>query len=252
MPQLHCICGSALDGADQAHLVAATATHMQQVHPDFQATPAQVAEFVTLGLRQTGGTVRLPVIGTPVIEPLSPARLADYVQYFDHEAFADNPAWASCYCLFPYWDGSNEAWGDTTWQENRTGIEERIRDGRARGYLAYVDGKVAGWCNAAPRALLSNFDRRPEFAVDDAEQVGAIACFVIAPPYRRHGIARQLLDAAVAGFTAEGLRAVEAYPTREGKGDAHNFHGPLAMYLAAGFEIVRETERQLLVRRRLG
>lgn len=34
------------------------------------------------------------------IRELTPDSLGDYPRYFDHDAFADNPAWASCYCNF--------------------------------------------------------------------------------------------------------------------------------------------------------
>ena len=49
---------------------------------------------------------------------------------------------------------------------------------------------------------------------------------------------------------------VEAYVRRSAEGDAHNYPGPMSMYLAAGFEGVPESGgdrgRSIVVRKRLG
>ena len=41
-----------------------------------------------------------------------------------------------------------------------------------------------------------------------------MACFAVAPPYRRHGLARQLLARVVVDAPGRDLDAVEAYPPR--------------------------------------
>jgi len=64
--------------------------------------------------------------------------------------------------------------------------------------------------------------------------VGTAICFVIAPPYRRHGIARRLLDAACEGFAAQGLAYAEGFPVKEPQSDAQAYHGPPSLYQAAG------------------
>jgi GNAT superfamily N-acetyltransferase len=77
---------------------------------------------------------------------------------------------------------------------------------------------------------------------------------VIAPPYRRHGLARRLLDAACTGLRERGCTIAEAYPSRDlqSGSDADAYHGPLSMYLAAGFRPVRDTDRCTVVQKQLG
>ena len=75
---------------------------------------------------------------------------------------------------------------------------------------------------------------------------------MIASQYRGHGLARRLLDAACERLAARGVEWVEAYPAKAGGSAQANFRGPLEMYREAGFESYRETERHLLVRKRLG
>lgn len=85
------------------------------------------------------------------IHPLTPERLPDFLHYFDGAAFADNPKWRSCYCQFLYVDHSKVTWMARSGEENRAAACDRICSGRMQGYLAYRDGHVVGWCNAAPR-----------------------------------------------------------------------------------------------------
>ena len=49
----------------------------------------------------------------------------------------------------------------------------------------------------------------------------------------------------------QGFEIAEAYPRQEAQNEAANYHGPLAMYLAAGFEPVREADGIVIVRKTL-
>jgi len=181
------------------------------------------------------------------IKPLAPGRTDDYLQFFDKKAFTDNPRWAGCYCYFPYHDPAKTHWPERSGEENRSAICASIRAGAAMGYLAYVDGQVVGWCNAAPRAFFPMLQDEP---APDAAQTGTIFCFIVAPEFRRRGVAAALLDAACAGLAAHGLKIVEARPDKNANTAAANHLGPLAMYLAAGFSIVREgDEGEVYVRK---
>lgn len=180
------------------------------------------------------------------IRELSPDLLQDYLNFFDHDAFADNPRWASCYCYFPHAPHALGNWDVNATQQNRAAVSARIRAGQMRGYLAYVDGKVVGWCNAAPRSEMTILDDEPQ-----QEKIGSIVCFVIAKPFRGKRVATRLLQAACDGFRDQGLRVAEAYPRAQAESEASNPRGPLAMYLAAGFERVRESDGSVIVRKAL-
>jgi GNAT superfamily N-acetyltransferase len=173
------------------------------------------------------------------IRPLTAARMPDYLRFFDTRAFTDNPRWASCYCFFPHHDPAVLRWPERSALENRQAMCERIGAGDAMGYLAFDRGDAIGWCNAGPRRLYPMLRAEPR---EDAARVGAIFCFLVAPEYRRHGVATALLDAACAGLKAAGMRVAEARPQRGATGAAQNHLGPLPMFLAAGFAVVREDE----------
>jgi len=194
---------------------------------------------------------RGPLVIPPVLRELTADLLPDWLAFFDHDAFADHPEWAGCYCHFFHADHAEKDWDARSAEENRAASSALIRSGRLKGYLAYVDGKPAGWCQAAPRLLIPNIAGDPALAASDADEVGSIACFVVARAYRGLGLARHLLDAACAGFRAQGLRIAEAYPRVQAQGDAANYHGPLNLYLGMGFAPHVELERILIVRRDL-
>jgi GNAT superfamily N-acetyltransferase len=80
-----------------------------------------------------------------------------------------------------------------------------------------------------------------------------VSCFIIAPPFRKHGIASALLDRVIADASARGASWVEGYPhNRPEKGDAGHFRGPRSMYDARGFEPIEVRERDTVVRRPVG
>jgi ribosomal protein S18 acetylase RimI-like enzyme len=116
-----------------------------------------------------------------------------------------------------------------------------------QGLLAYRDGQVVGWCNAAPRGLLESFADEPD---PDADRLGQITCFVVARNHRRTGVARALLEAACHMLREQGLSLAEANPLRKASTDAENHYGPLSLYLSAGFTVVREREDGISVVRR--
>lgn len=186
---------------------------------------------------------------TPRCTPLTSERLADYLDFFDHRAFSDNPRWAGCYCYFPLHDPEKINWHERQGPENRAAVAACTQAGTLRGVLAYVDDQVVGWCNAGP---WSQFPMLREFPQADSDAVGVIFCFVVAPGFRGQGIATALLQAACDQFRAAGLTWAQAKPARQADSAAANHLGPLAMYLAAGFSVVAELpDGEVMVRKPL-
>lgn len=192
---------------------------------------------------------RLDEIGDVTVEPVTPERLDDFLDFFDHRAFADNPSWGECYCFEHRFAGDDRESAARTGAENRRDMSAAIADRRAHGLLAYVDGRAIGWCSAAPKAEILRLpvDREPA-AIDG---IGVINCVVIASPYRRHGVARRLVEAAGDYLAGIGCAVAEAYPVKEMNSDAHGFYGPLEIYRELGYETYRDLPRRLVVRKQL-
>jgi ribosomal protein S18 acetylase RimI-like enzyme len=194
---------------------------------------------------------RLPEIGQIDVKDVTPERVADYQAFFDSVAFRDYPQWQSCYCMETHRTQTDEEWAARTAADNRRDMSQGIEEGKVTGLLAYVDGKPVGWCNYGETTHLNGVMHRFGLNVAEQQGVGSVACFVIAASYRKHGVASALLDAALVRLRARGARFAEAYPARTSDSAQGNYRGPLQMFLRAGFEPYRETERYLIVRKAL-
>ena len=127
-------------------------------------------------------------------------------------------------------------------------MAERLRGGTTFGYLAYVDGRPAGWVNAS---LRSDYGLYRLVDPDGPEPpcVIGVSCFVIAPPFRRHGIASALLDRVIADASARGASWIKGYPRNQPeRSDAGHFRGPQSMYGARGFESIEVREHDTVMR----
>jgi GNAT superfamily N-acetyltransferase len=130
------------------------------------------------------------------------------------------------------------------------------------GLVAYFDGEPAGWCAVEPRpaypGLLRVYRVPWEGRAEQKTDAGiwAVTCFFIRAGYRRRGLSRALVRAAVDFARARGARALEGYPmvTRPGKeiawGELHV--GSRSIFVAAGFtEVGRPTPRRAVMRMEL-
>lgn len=83
------------------------------------------------------------------IRQLDKDTVADFFTFFDNIAFCDHEEWSWCYCTFYHFDASKELEVMFhTKNDVRDKALELINNGTMKGYLAYVDDKVIGWCNA--------------------------------------------------------------------------------------------------------
>ena len=221
-----------------------------------------------MGRKPIAVAAAVPVAAATVaidVHPLTPDRGADFLAFFDHEngaAFSDNPEWSTCYCQF-YHTPKTIDWKARGGDENRQAMSERIATGEMEGFLAYTrdagsdQPTVVGWLNAQPRNKLPHCFQRMRIDATPIElpdhRVAQLICFVIHPQWRRCGISRALLDAALDSFSRRGILLVEAYPFKsessEDPGD--HYHGTLSMLQKAGFEFFADAESMTIVRKTL-
>jgi GNAT superfamily N-acetyltransferase len=250
--KVKCFGCDALIEADDSDAVAdAFVAHGQESHtwsyPE-EAIRTYARNYADATERLTGGTERLSEIADITIHPVTKDRIDDWLRFFDHDAFAGNPDWASCYCLEPHVPATPEQ-PERAWRETRATVAERLRGGTTFGYLAHVDGRPAGWVNASLRSDYGFFRQLDPDGPEPTSVIG-VSCFVVAPPCRRHGIASALLDRVIADASARGAEWIEGYPLNKPKeSDAGHFRGPRPMYDARGFEPIQVRERDTVVRR---
>ena len=179
-----------------------------------------------------------------VVKEVTPSLKDDFLYFFDHVAFADNPDWADCYCSLYHFANRDKS-------ETRREAASQIEEGRIHGFLAYDNGKPVGWCNAANRNSYPALHFLLGPGPDKWEKVGSIVCFVVGSSHRNKRVATNLLDAACKKFSEKGLEFAEAYPIKKPPSAAWDFPGPLSMYLKNGFSTHRDADWYWVVRKRL-
>ena len=238
-----CSCEVEVSAADEAAFPRAYLLHVREAHPDWPFPDLAVEVVGEALLRLTGGTERLDEVGDVSVEPVMPDHLGDWLAFFDHDAFVDRPWIAACYCLEQHAPMPPPALGG--WRENRETMASLFREGKAYGYLAFVDGRPAGWVNAALRG-----DQVYALSRSDDATTITVSCFNIAPPYRAHGIQARLLDRVIADAPARGATRVEAYPyaVKQPNDVEGAFRGTLSLFEARGFVTVKDLEAAKVVR----
>lgn len=196
------------------------------------------------------GTIRLSRAEVLEVHPATAARWPDVVDLFTRPGpRGGTPQTDGCWCQFwrvrgnAYWDGHGTG--------HRAALEDEIHSGSEPGLLAYVNGEIVGWCRVGPRESFDRLEHSRKLARVDDDAAWAVVCFFVDPAAKRSGVASALLDAAIARAAENGAAVLEGYPVAPRHPNIDAYTGYLPMFLAGGFEVVRDAGRRTIVRRRL-
>jgi GNAT superfamily N-acetyltransferase len=145
-----------------------------------------------------------------------------------------------CWCV-AWWVPTWEGWGARAAEDNAA-LRERLCDaGEYDGLLAYAGDLPVGWCQLGPRDRLAKLV--DQLALDVDASAWAVTCFLVAPTWRRRGVATALLAEAIAVARAAGASRLEGYPRTGGTvADGEAWTGSEAVFTGAGFVLARADE----------
>jgi len=177
--------------------------------------------------------------------PLTPDRWPDF-----ESLFGPRGAYGGCWCM--WWRMTQTEFNRQQGEPNKQAIRQIVERGDPPGLLAYDGDKAVGWCAVAPREHYSRFERTRVLKPIDDQPVWAITCFYVAKGYRRRGITRRLVEAAIDYVRGRGGRIVEAYPVdprKEQAPDIYMYTGVARMFKSLGFtEVERRSETRPIMR----
>ncbi len=171
--------------------------------------------------------------------------------------FGANGACAGCWCQWWRLPRGGKLWEETKGARAKRMMKKLFADGAITGLLAYDGDRAVGWCSFGPRSVFPRLERTKAYKRDDIADVWSINCFFIDRNYRRMGLAREMLRAALKFMKKRKVKIAEAYPvtlTKDGKQlpAAFSYTGPLRIFEDEGFEIVqRLSPSRPLVRKKL-
>jgi ribosomal protein S18 acetylase RimI-like enzyme len=157
---------------------------------------------------------------------------------------ANDAGWCNCVAwLVDGWEG----WGERTAEQNRQLRQTLLAEGEYDGYLLFDGDLPVAWCQAGHRDRLVKLVNQMQLTADP--DTWAITCFLVAPAYRRQGIAGRMLAMVLADLRSKGIQTVEAFPKRGANLDSPDlWNGPESVFAAAGFEFVKEVAQRAVLR----
>jgi GNAT superfamily N-acetyltransferase len=173
------------------------------------------------------------------IVPLTPARLPDLAALFG-QGGDPSDCWCAFYRTRERWPAKRE----DRIARNRAVMESAVgtlqAEDRAPGLVAYSGDEAVGWVSLGPRTDYERLEHSTVLARIDDKPVWSIVCFVVGRKSRGQGVAKALLEAAIAYARDHGATLIEAYPTdtdakRIPAADA--YRGTLSMFERAGFDV---------------
>lgn len=173
------------------------------------------------------------------IRPLTPSRWPDIEAIFAAKGCS---VARGCWCMYYRRSGqpAPPPAGMSIAQRNRRDFKALVDAGEFTGLIAYRGRTPVGWLSLGPRAGYAKLRRSPVMKPVDEQPAWSIICFVVPGEHRGQGVARALLDGAIAYAQRRKVKLLEAYPVdKRGRStDETMWFGAKSMFDAAGFEEV--------------
>jgi GNAT superfamily N-acetyltransferase len=185
-----------------------------------------------------------------IVLPATPERWPDVEAIFGAKGCS---VARGCWCMHYRRSGSAPSLAKVASRSKayRAGLKALVDGGSPPGLIAYRGTVPVGWVSLAPRAEFVRLERSPVMKPVDDVPVWSIICFVVPAEHRGQGVARALLQGAIAYARDHAATVIEAYPVDKAdpsKADAMWF-GAKSMYDHAGFkEVARRKPTRPIVR----
>lgn len=148
-----------------------------------------------------------------------------------------------CWCM--YWRWRAKDFSSSTVAANRAALRDLAGRQPAVGLVALDGEQAVGWCSVGPRVDYERLERSRTIPRIDEQPAWSIVCLVVRRSRRGQGVARALIEAAVAHAAAHGAPVIEGYPAAVPDGERIPgnlaYAGTTRLFAAAGFRVVAPT-----------
>lgn len=168
--------------------------------------------------------------------------------------FSQLGTFSGCWCM--WWRVKRSEFAKQYGEGNKRALKKIIESGEVPGILAYYNGQPIGWCSVAPREAFPVLDRSPALRKVDNRPVWSIVCFFVTEPFRRKGLTKGLIMAAIEYAKAKGAKIIEAYPViqENSRNPSHQMYtGVITTFEKLGFkEVIRRSKIRPIMRYSIG
>ena len=189
------------------------------------------------------------------IVPLDPETFAAFAEFARR-----TPPLQMCWCQ--HWRLRSKDMAAAKVPQLRQRLHDQATSTEPPGLVAFDGERAVGWVGLGPRTDFERIVRSRVIPTIDDRPIWSIVCFAVSTTARGQGVARALLDGAMAYARKRGADAVEAYPVAIDNGEPIHpdaaFTGTLPMFERAGFRVVADrasdpssSHRRVVVRREL-
>ena len=177
--------------------------------------------------------------------PVTKRRWADF-----ETLFGERGACGGCWCML--WRLTRKEFENQKGAGNRKAMKAIIEAGKTPGILAFSRNEPVAWCSVAPREHFPALDRSRILKPVDDSPVWSISCLFVDKRFRRKGLSKQMIKAAVDYVKKKKGSIVEAYPVEPKKDkmpDVFAWTGLASTFAKAGFvECARRSETRPIMR----
>lgn len=176
--------------------------------------------------------------------PVTPDRWHDLETLFGPQG-ADGGCWCMWFRL------RRREFDRSSGEQNRQAMRGIVESGEVPGLLAYAGGEPIGWVSLGPRERFPHLEHSRTLKRVDEQPVWSVVCFVVDKRFRRQGLMRKLLSAAINYARERGTRIVEAYPVEPNGGltGYSGYTGIASTFRKAGFvEVLRRSRDRPIMR----
>jgi GNAT superfamily N-acetyltransferase len=164
---------------------------------------------------------------------LSPATWADFAVLVE----ANNGVWGGCWCMAFHPEGLPD---NTTALANREAKRRHVNQGTVHQVLVYGGDECVGWVQYGPPAEVARIKHRKTYEKELVDLPDwRIGCVFTSSRFRRQGVSRAGLRAALDEIARSGGGLVEAYPEqlddRPPQRGAYLHTGPESLFAEFGF-----------------
>lgn len=164
------------------------------------------------------------------IRPLTPDLWPDL-----EDLFGAKGACNGCWCMYCR---IGSAYRKQSADKNKAAFRTIVRRGPPPGLLAFDGDRAVGWCQVTPRGELPALDRSWRLKRVDDLPVWALSCFYVRIGYRRKGVTKALISAALKVAKRAKAPALEAYPFDADVSPSASSTGFATTFARAGFKVV--------------